>query len=103
MAEEHRTQSGDTGERLEARVVGRVQGVGFRAFVRDEARRLGLRGGVWNGDDGAVYVVAEGPRPALEALRARLEQGPSMAHPTGVEVQWRGATGVEPAPFRVSG
>src|SRR5438094_393834 len=51
--------------RLEARVWGRVQGVGFRAFILREARRQGLRGAVWNGHDGAGYVVAGGRRAAL--------------------------------------
>src|SRR5438067_6339758 len=85
--------------RLVARVRGRVQGVGFRAFVREQARAAGLRGAVWNGDDGAVYVVAEGPRTALEALGRALGEGPWGAAPSGVETEWQAATGSEPAPF----
>src|SRR3954454_2539141 len=103
MHYEREMEAGAAATRLEARVWGRVQGVGFRAFVRDEARRLGLHGVVWNGDDGAVYVIAEGARPTLDALVARLHQGPSMARPAGVDVQWRTATGGEPAPFQVTG
>jgi acylphosphatase len=103
MQGEHEAGAGDQVLRLEACVRGRVQGVGFRAFVRDEARRLALRGVVWNGDDSAVYVIAEGPRSVLTALLTRLERGPSMARPSGVEVYWRAATGAEPEPFQVIG
>ncbi|MFB3133999.1 MAG: acylphosphatase, partial [Rhodothermales bacterium] len=53
-------------ERLSARVVGRVQGVYFRAFTRNQARRLGLHGWVRNDDDGSVYLEAEGPRAILD-------------------------------------
>ncbi len=55
--------------RVDATVVGRVQGVGFRWFVLDAARRHGLRGWVANEPDGSVRCVAEGPREDLEALR----------------------------------
>ena len=100
MVSAYRTESGQDPQRLEACVRGHVQGVGFRAFVRDEARRLGLRGAVWNGDDRAVYVVAEGPRPALEALLQALNRGPGYIR--GVESAWRTASGAEPAPFQVA-
>jgi acylphosphatase len=82
-----------TPERLEARVAGDVQGVGFRWFVVREAVGLGLVGWVANEADGGVAVVAEGPREALDHLHAALAAGPSgarveavMAHrlpPTG--------------------
>jgi len=52
-------------ERLEAVVRGYVQGVGFRAFVAREARRLALAGEVANRPDGRVEVTAEGARPLL--------------------------------------
>lgn len=103
MQHEHETADSGTAQRLEARVRGRVQGVGYRAFVRDQAHRLGVQGSVWNGYDGAVYVVAEGPRPALDALLAALHEGPRMAQPAGVETLWMLATGEVPAPFQVTG
>jgi acylphosphatase len=77
--------------------------VGFRAFVRDQALRLGVHGSVWNGYDGAVYVVAEGSRPELDALLAALHEGPRMARPAEVETLWMSATGEAPAPFQVTG
>jgi len=82
-------------QRLEANVYGRVQGVGFRVFVQDKARGLGLTGYVRNryAPRRYVEVVAEGPRPALEALLHYLQQGPSLARVERVDVQWKPATG----------
>jgi acylphosphatase len=86
--------------RLEADVIGRVQGVGFRMFVLDEGRRLGLDGWVANQDDGSVACVAEGPRDVLEALLELLRQGPLGARVARVEARWSPARGIEPG-FRV--
>ena len=80
-------------ERLEAIVRGRVQGVGFRVFVVTEAMKLGLRGWVANVPNGAVRCVAEGDRPALEALLARLREGPPAAAIEAVLTAWPPATG----------
>jgi acylphosphatase len=74
--------------RLEASVRGRVQGVGFRYFVRREAVRLGLAGWVANESDGSVRVVADGPRDALETLLAALREGPPAAIVERVVVNW---------------
>ena len=65
--------------RLDATVIGRVQGVGFRYFVLREATDLGLEGWVANTPSGAVRCVAEGPRSALDALLRRLREGPPAA------------------------
>jgi acylphosphatase len=59
---------------------GRVQRVGYRAFARRAARRLGLTGWVRNRPDGTVELVAQGPESALDALLLRLRQGPPGAH-----------------------
>ncbi len=73
-------------ERLTARVTGRVQGVGFRWWVRRHAEGLGLVGWVMNGDDErSVDVVAEGPDPALARLEQLLNGGPSGARVESVE------------------
>jgi acylphosphatase len=61
---------------LQAFVKGRVQGVGFRWWVRARALELGLTGSATNLDDGRVEVIAEGPRQACEALLAALPGGP---------------------------
>ena len=75
--------------RLHAIVSGHVQMVGFRFFVIDEARRLGLAGWVSNGADSrTVEVVAEGPEASLRALEAALREGPRHARVDGVEATW---------------
>jgi acylphosphatase len=79
---------------LRAIVRGRVQGVGFREFVETRARSLGLTGYVCNLSDGrSVEVVAEGARHDIERLVNYLHEGPSGAHVTAVETDWRAATG----------
>jgi acylphosphatase len=67
-------------------VSGRVQGVGFRFFTQDIARREGLTGIVRNLADGRVEVVAEGDDESLTRLEAALWRGPSHARVKDVEV-----------------
>jgi acylphosphatase len=79
--------------RLAATVSGRVQGVGFRDFVRREAAARGITGWVRNADDGrAVEVVAEGDQPALDALLAAIRSGPRFARVDDVATAWSEAT-----------
>ncbi len=82
------------GERLSATVTGRVQGVGFRWWVRAAADRLGLTGWVMNGaDERSVELVAEGPVASLDQLERLLRQGPSGANIDRVEVTRSPASG----------
>ena len=60
-------------------VRGRVQGVGFRWFVREAARELGLSGWVRNRPNGTVEVAAEGSAVTLDRLRQQLQRGPPGA------------------------
>lgn len=78
---------GDDRQRLEAVVSGRVQGVGFRAYVRGWARKLGLTGWVRNEPDGTVCLVAEGEPAALDRLVRLLHGGPPTAHVETVETE----------------
>ncbi len=71
--------------RMELRVRGRVQGVGFRWAAREQARALGLRGWVRNQADATVLLVAQGSREAVEALALWCAQGPARARVEGVE------------------
>lgn len=80
-------------ERLDARVTGRVHGVGFRYFVLREAMSLGLQGWVANDPDGSVRCVAEGPVDLLDALLERLRDGPPAAIVDGVSAARMPATG----------
>jgi acylphosphatase len=61
------------------RVSGRVQGVGYRAFVADAARAERLDGWVKNLPDGSVEARVEGDAEALARFEWRLRQGPPMA------------------------
>lgn len=65
-------------------VTGRVQGVSYRFFTRDEAARLGLVGWVKNLPDGSVEVRLRGPSEKIETLRRRLSQGPPLARVDGI-------------------
>lgn len=56
-----------------------MQGVGFRWFVREAARRLGLAGRVANLSDGTVRVEVAGPEDALADLERRIRVGPPGA------------------------
>lgn len=60
-------------------VRGRVQGVGFRWFVEQEARMLGVAGWVRNNSDATVEVLAQGTSAQLSDLRSRLQKGPRAA------------------------
>jgi acylphosphatase len=82
------------GERMRARVVGRVQGVGFRWWVRSRAESLGLTGWVANDDDErSVSLVAEGPPERLDELERLLRIGPSSARVEQVDVDREPASG----------
>jgi acylphosphatase len=74
--------------RLTAWVRGRVQGVGFRWWVRSQALALGLTGSASNLADGRVEVVAEGSRTACEALLALLRGGTTPGNVSGVVERW---------------
>ena len=63
--------------RVEVR--GRVQGVGFRWFARESARRLGLAGWVRNCANGSVEAAASGPDDAVAQFIAILRRGPDGA------------------------
>lgn len=68
-------------------VIGRVQGVGFRYFARDAARREGIEGSVQNLDDGRVEVVASGEPDAMMRFERALRAGPAGARVVDVQVE----------------
>jgi acylphosphatase len=69
------------------RVTGRVQGVFFRAWTRDEARSLGLCGWVRNTDEGDVEAHLEGDEAQVDELIRRMRHGPHHARVIGVQVE----------------
>lgn len=66
-------------EQRSFRVVGRVQGVGFRWWTLSQARRLGITGTVRNCEDGTVEIRARGSTVAVSELRRLLRAGPPGA------------------------
>jgi acylphosphatase len=79
--------------RAEVLIIGRVQGVFYRASAQQEAMRLGLVGEVRNLPDGSVEVVAEGPRERIEDLVEWCKRGPPAAVVEHVGVRWSKAQG----------
>ena len=71
-----------TARRAHVWVSGRVQGVGFRWYTREEAMRRGLSGWVRNLPDGRVEAVFEGPPDRVASMLEWCRTGPRMA---GVE------------------
>jgi acylphosphatase len=69
-----------------ARITGRVQGVWFRGWVREEALRLGLTGSVRNEPDGSVVALFAGRETAVAAMLALCREGPPLARVHGVEI-----------------
>lgn len=64
---------------VRVRISGRVQGVWYRGWTVDEARRRGLRGWVRNRTDGTVEAVFAGPEEAVAEMLAACWQGPRSA------------------------
>ena len=80
-------------ERVDITVTGRVQGVAFRWHTVRQAQSLGLVGWVRNQPDGSVRLVAEGERPALEAMVLWAGRGPDHARVESCRPRWQQATG----------
>jgi acylphosphatase len=81
-------------------VLGRVQGVFFRASAQREAKRLGLTGWVRNRPDGSVELLAEGEDESLRDFIGWVQRGPTSARVDRVDTRWRSYTG-EFTEFRI--
>lgn len=68
-------------------IVGRVQGVGFRAFAMREAQALGLKGWVRNRSDGSVEAVASGSDQAIKDFVGKCTRGPAAARVTHIDLE----------------
>ncbi|HEX5181673.1 MAG TPA: acylphosphatase [Allosphingosinicella sp.] len=81
-------------------IVGRVQGVFFRAWAVEQARALGLKGWIRNRRDGSVEAVAFGEPQAVDDFIARCRQGSPSARVDQVDVE--AADGEPPEDFRTA-
>ena len=68
-------------------VSGRVQGVYFRANVKNKATQLGLKGYAKNLESGDVEVVAQGDEKKVNELVDFIKKGPGVASVTGIQVK----------------
>jgi acylphosphatase len=82
---------------------GRVQGVGFRAWVEDEARLCGLAGYVRNRRDGSVEAVFCGPQDQVEAMLVACWRGPVGSQVTGIDAVEDGIEPLSDSGFEVRG
>jgi acylphosphatase len=84
----------EQGQRMRARISGRVQGVGFRWWVVRQADFLGLTGWVMNDpDERSVELLAEGDPIALDTLERLLHSGPPGAWVDAVDTAREAASG----------
>ncbi len=72
---------------IQVRVTGRVQGVSFRWYAQEQARRLGVVGWVRNEPDGSVLLHAEGDDAAVDTLITWCHDGPGLARVRDVAVR----------------
>jgi acylphosphatase len=79
--------------RLDARITGTVQGVGFRHFTTMRAREFGVVGWVRNEADGSVRLVAEGNEDDVKRLLDAVHDGPTAAQVRSVSTDWQEPTG----------
>ncbi len=68
-------------------IAGRVQGVGYRAWVGHQARTHNLEGWVRNRRDGSVEILASGPDAAVGALIASCREGPPSARVERIDIE----------------
>lgn len=69
-------------------ILGFVQGVGLRRFIRGKARKLGLKGYVKNLPDGRVETVVNGEKEQIEKLIKIIEKGSFFADVKSIQLEW---------------
>ena len=67
---------------------GRVQGVGFRAFLQSQATRRELSGWIRNLPDGRIEAEVEGPFVLVDEIIQAVKRGPSLARVQDIQVEW---------------
>lgn len=69
-------------------ISGTVQGVGYRYFIKNKAREVGLTGWVRNSEDGGVEAVFQGEKETIEKMITICRQGPFLAEVKQVGFDW---------------
>ena len=90
----------ETTKAIRVRVTGRVQGVGFRDWVRRQANELGLKGWVRNEPDGSVAGLIAGAEDKVAEMIQRLWKGPRLASVSDVKTEPAAASEM-PDDFRI--
>ena len=85
---DERATSSSSLVRAHALMTGRVQGVAYRAFTQENARRLKLQGWVRNLPDGRVETEVQGTRAEVDTFLASLHQGPPLARVDHMQLDW---------------
>lgn len=89
-------------------ISGRVQGIGFRQFIKSKSNRLNLKGWVRNlpasrqgGPDGRVEGIFAGERKNIEEILDYCRKGPFLAEVKDVEVDWNSKFKVDTIEFEI--
>lgn len=73
-------------------ISGYVQGVGYRQFVKNTAKKLGLTGWVKNSTDGRVEVLLQGEKENIEKIGELLRKGSMLAEVKDMQIKWENIT-----------
>ena len=73
---------------LNMKITGKVQGVGFRFFVQQQAQKLGINGWVSNKSNGDVETLAQGEKADLEQFIAKVKEGTTFSRVDNVNLEW---------------
>ena len=73
---------------LNMKITGKVQGVGFRFFVQQQAQKLGINGWVSNKSNGDVEALAQGEKADLEQFIAKVKEGTTFSRVDNVNLEW---------------
>jgi acylphosphatase len=69
-------------------ISGNVQGVGYRQFVKQNARKLGVNGWVRNSEDGGVEAVFQGEESMVEVMIEQCKKGSMLSEVEHVGFEW---------------
>jgi len=82
------TERGEEVKQAHLFIAGVVQGVGYRQFVKSNARKLSLTGWVRNVEDGGVEAVLQGEQDVIEQLIALCRKGPFLSEVKQIGFEW---------------